>query len=197
VLTRALPSSAAVDGEAGEAFGWELSPSACVQGPTLRHGARAAALRRSALADDTTSLVTRRRVPIDGDRPITIRGYLRGEAAGAVVVRARFYVDAELLGEQIVFTQKAGSYDWARFSATVTPPAGARGMHLSFRQDRPARGTGVAFLDDVRAIQWDRTVRSGEAIPTPNKWDFVRFRDVAPNITRMDAVFTHRRYAAR
>ncbi|PCC73398.1 capsule synthesis protein PGA_cap [Nannocystis exedens] len=186
-----------VDGEVGDAFGWEQRAAAFVQGRTVRHGVRAAALRRAADDDETTSLVTRRRVPIDGDKPITIRGYLRGEAAGEVVVRVRFFVDAALLGEQVVFTQKAGSYDWARFAATVTPPAGARGMHLSFRQDRPPRGAGVAFLDDVSAIQWERTVASGEAIPTPNKWDFVRFRDVAPNITRMDAVFTHRRYVAR
>ncbi|MCY1070680.1 hypothetical protein OV090_38420 [Nannocystis sp. RBIL2] len=49
------------------------------------------------------------------------------------------------------------------------------------------RGVGLAFLDDVSAVQWERAVASGQAIPTCDKWDFVRFRD---------AVLTPHRHAA-
>ncbi|MDC0666177.1 CapA family protein [Nannocystis radixulma] len=186
-----------VDGEVGDAFGWETSPSAFVQSRSVRRGSRAAALRRAAGDADTISLVTRRRVPVDGDKPLTIRGHLRGESAGAVTVRVRFFHDDDLLAEQLVHTQAAGSYGWTRFAAAVDPPAGASGMHLSFRQGRPKRGTGLAFVDDVSVIQWERTVTRGEAIATPNAWDFVRFRDVAPGVTRLEAGFLHRRYAAK
>jgi hypothetical protein len=184
-----------VDGEVGEAFGWITGPSAFTQGRAVRNGVRAAVLRRAAAEAGTSSLITFRRVPIAGGARLTIRGHLRGEAAGEVTVRVRFFDATEQIAEEIVHTQPAGSYDWTRFLVTVTAPAQATGLHLSFRQGPPGGATGLAFLDDVSVIQWERSVAPGEPIPTPNAWGFFRLHDVAHNVTRLEARVTHRSYA--
>lgn len=185
-----------VDGERRGGFGWSLSASAFVQSRTVRHGVQAAALRRTA-GQDTDSLVTLRRVPVDGDTRLTIRGHLKGAGAGTVVVRAQFFDATSLLAEEQVHSQPGGSYDWTRFAVTLNPPAEAIGMRLSFRQSAPKRGTGVAFLDDVAVIQWERRVQPGEAIATPNAWDFFRFVDIADDVDAIAAHLIHRRYALR
>lgn len=192
-----------VDGKVGEVLGWERSASAFVQGAVVRRGARAAVLRRAAVDHDTTALLTDRRAPIVGGSRLTIGGHLRGDGAGALTVRVRFFHDAELLGEKAVHTEPAGTYDWTAFSTTITAPAGASGMHLSFRQAAPPRGTGTLFIDDIAVIQWERSLPllKGDdlaaEIATPNDWGYLRFVDVAHNHTTLDATLTHRTYALK
>lgn len=189
-----------VDGEVGEDPGWELGPSAFLQGRVVRRGVRAAALRRRRTATEAQSLATRRRVPIAGGGRLTILGFFRGHGAGALTIRARFFSATELLAERTLISEPGGTYGWTRFAVSVTAPAGASQMLLSFRQGPPEAAVGTIYVDDVAVVQWERQLARAEAgvsIATPNNWSFLRFVDLPFGVDALAATLTHRAYAAR
>ena len=194
---------------------WDLSAgSLALCARAARRGSAGACSARSAGQGIDSVLAFRNTVRIQfggeaANRDVTVIGYLKGDGAGASVLRLRYVSDADslLFGEEDVAVGAGGSHDWQRFavaarfpddSVTLTPPPDrlgnpgepvpSRGLRISLRHAAPGDGTGLLMADDFAAVAWEDPVHSGQAIAVPHGRDFVRFRG-APGVYPLSLQF--------
>lgn len=86
------------------------------------------------------------------DRPVTLTGYWKGNVTdgtgGRIIVRWLNGANEKLRDDAL--PTKAGEFDWAQFSATLTPPPGSASGRLFLEIWRT---TGAVWYDDVRITQ--------------------------------------------
>ncbi|HEY8375341.1 MAG TPA: CapA family protein [Nannocystis sp.] len=190
-----------VDGEYSEGAFWSQSPARYVQNSVVRSGNGAAVLLRKSSHTEVAELSNAATIPVQGGGELTLRGWIRGDNAGTLVVRTRFYdASGTVISTVDRFTRAAGTYRWTPFQVSFTAPAAARDLRISFRHSAPATGEGRAFVDDVAVVAWDPPVAHAELgveVPAPNDFGFLRFSNVAAGVGKLGVNLTHRTFAVK
>lgn len=190
-----------VDGDYSEGFPWAQSPARYVQNSVVRSGNGAAVLLRKSSHTEVAELSNTAPLPVQGGAKLTLRGWIRGDNAGKLVVRTRFYgASGAEVSTVDRYTRAAGTYGWTQFQVSFTVPSTARDLRISFRHSAPNAGEGRAFVDDVAVVAWDKPVAHAELgvdVPAPNDVGFVRFSDIAGGVTKLGVNLTHRTFAVK
>jgi poly-gamma-glutamate capsule biosynthesis protein CapA/YwtB (metallophosphatase superfamily) len=185
-----------VDGEFHEGSMWQQSDSRYVENSVVRSGIGAAVLLRDASSVGPVEMTNYRDVPVEGGGALTIRGWVRADNGGTFRLRTTTYDgDDDAISTVERHAESAGTYGWTRFSVDFTLPASAVHLRLGLLQEPPDSGEGRVFVDDLAVVQWEATegdAKAGLSLPTPNGYDFVRFRGVAG--PTLDVTLTHRTY---
>jgi hypothetical protein len=190
-----------VDEDFGEASRYDVT--SLFSEPCLRHarrGMQGLCMVRAAGSRDAAIVAFRNRVRVPGDslnvpnRDLSFVGWARGEFAGPVTVRARYYAsegDAEF-GDEPIATLPGGTFDWTMVTGALhvppdvtmadDPMANPRALRFFLEHGAPARGEGVLGWDDFAVVAWESELAVGESLRAPNGIDFLQLRG-APGAT--------------
>lgn len=183
-----------------EGDGWAQSSTRYLQSSETHSGTGAAVLLRRSSNVDITNFYMGRSVEVDGGSAMTITGWRKGNNAGPLTIRVRWYNSAGNQISQSSHPYAAGTFDWSRFDINVTAPANADKVRVYYQMSPPNDGEAELFLDDISFVAWSSTPvavpvaepeQQGVAIESPNAWDFVRCS--APN-GPLRLTLTHRTY---
>jgi hypothetical protein len=178
---------------------WDKTTLPYVENSVVRSGTGALVLLRKSSNTSLASFYNDIKITVTPGKKLTLRGYVRGDNAGDFTITTRFYdVDDNVISTTDRFTKVAGTYGWTRYALNFTAPSNAEDMRIYFKQAPPASGEGRAFVDDVALIQWEgvaNNAQNGVTLPAPNNWSFVRFNNLAADVTSLGVTFTHRSYA--
>jgi hypothetical protein len=188
------------DGDVDSAFSegsiWDQSSVRYVQNSVVRSGTGAAVFIRSGGNSTTASMWMNNRVKFTAGKPLTLRGYLKGNNAGQFRVEIYWYTEGGTsISNSFVYTRVAGTYGWEPFTVNLTPPANAGSIRAYFRAYAPASGEANTFLDDVSLVQWESSVAdasSGWSLPAPNAWSFLRCSTASTTLSSVNVTLKHR-----
>ena len=179
-----------------EAARWDVTGSSryICTGHVYRGAAGLCSVRSES---NTTDSVTpnRNRIRVMGDaldvpnKDLTLFGYFKGENAGPVTLRTRYYasVGGLVFGEEDALTHPGGTFDWQPFSADLNMPAdvpvgpgqlagefNARALRVFIRQSPPVSGDALAAFDELAVIGWEDAITPAVEVAIPHAKDFLR-----------------------
>jgi poly-gamma-glutamate capsule biosynthesis protein CapA/YwtB (metallophosphatase superfamily) len=147
----------------------------------------------SNISDSVTP--NRNRIRVMGDaldtpnKDLTLFGYFKGENAGPVTLRTRYYASVGdlVFGEEDAVIHPGGSFDWQSFSADLNMPAdvpvdpgqvagefNARALRIFIRQSPPDSGNALAVFDELAVIGWEDEIMPAVQVLIPHAKDFLR-----------------------
>jgi hypothetical protein len=151
-------------------------------------GGRSLALRRSDNEQNQTGTDLEKHLPCDPGKKHSCWGWLKADNADAAVMMARFY-EGRSSGQPINSTDLAepfeGSQDWTLQWRDLQTPPDANYFEVRCQLEGPDSGTGHAWFDDIRFIEWEPWIAAdGElAVPSPNNFRFLQVRHPGPATT--------------
>lgn len=126
-------------------------------GSVAHTGARSLRLRRASSSSSAVSTDLEGYPPTEGGDEYSVFGYLRTENAKDAGFAARIFRDrgSSLTGSYDAGPLVSGTHDWQFLWDDFTVPANAYYFNLRPRLDKPSSGTGYAWFDDLRLVEWE------------------------------------------
>ncbi len=125
---------------------------------TVAHsGSRSLRLRRTSSSTGPVSTDLEGYPPTEGGAEYSVLGYVRTENAKDAGFAARIFRDrgSALTGSYDAGSLISGTTDWRFLWKDFTVPANAYYFNVRPRLDRPSSGTGYAWFDDLRLVEWE------------------------------------------
>jgi hypothetical protein len=186
--------------EAEGATLWDLNSNDEWLDETEAHsGRRALALRRD--HDDQGEVGTdlERHLPCNPAARHTVAGFMKAENTADARLMARFYAD-RAAANPITSTDFAprltGSAGWTFQWKNLATPANGDYFEVRGANEPPAAGTGTAWCDDIKFIEWEPWTPAGGpvGIPSPNNYRFLQVRSATAGAVTVTVAYEETAY---
>ncbi|MBU1701615.1 MAG: CapA family protein, partial [Candidatus Eisenbacteria bacterium] len=144
-------------------------------------GQRSLALRRHDYDSAPVGTDLEKNLPCYPEHRHTCAGYLKAENAKDAIIMNRFY-SSRTSTTPIISTdigdRFSGSQDWTFRWQDLETPENAIYFDIRCENDAPSSGTGMAWFDDLKLIQWEPwfTGQTPVSVPSPNNHRFIQIR---------------------
>lgn len=199
-----------VDNDANELYRWNLGETSFVCQDAPHRGSAALCQTRGANDRNETRVDLRNRLRLPGyaegkpRQDLTVVGWLKGTRSGAFRVAVQYqpisYVN--VFGEQDALRHSGGTFDWTMLATDLRFPREPSrpdiynapwALQLSIRSAPSSKGPGMAALDDLAVVAWEKNGEGGTLrLETPHPRDFVRV-ETAPGGYTLRVTFREHR----
>lgn len=164
-----------VDDEIGENSKWWQTDTRYPTSDRARSGRHSLALYRALGTRTPVNTQLRNRITFPPGAELSLGCYTLGVNAGDVSVRVEYIErDArDLIGEQVLMTWPAGSYDWTERHAALELPDAAGHFRFVITMQPIVTG-GILYVDDCRIYSWGPVLAPGEPLPAPHGYDWAQ-----------------------
>jgi hypothetical protein len=165
---------------------WNLNSSYEWLDSTVAYsGERSLCLERHQSAGDNVVTNLENRIPIDPFHEYSMTGCMRTENAGDATFEARFFYyrySGSPMSVQELVPPVTGSHDWTCHWKHLDTPASAWYLNVRGSLYQPDTGTGHAWFDECRVVEWDEWTPFAPSypVPYPNERTYVRLRTSDP-----------------
>lgn len=162
-------------------------------------GLRSLALRRRAGNAEPVGTDLEKHLPCDPAKEHSASGWMKIDNGADATIRTRFYesrYSSAPLSSTDLQIGLTGSQDWSRQWRDLVTPTGADYFELRCHNDVPGVGTGHAWFDELKLIEWEPWVSGGLpiAIESPNNYRFIQVRTTEAEVEALTVVFEETRY---
>lgn len=186
--------------EAEGATLWDLNSDDEWLDETEAHsGQRSLVLRRARSDQGEAGTDLERHLPCDPAARHTAAGYLKADNAANARLTARFYTDRSTTNP-ITSTDFAprvtGSTGWTYQWKELATPATGDYFEVRCSNEPPAAGTGYAWFDDIKFIEWEpwRPATGSLGVPAPNNYRFLQVRSASAGAIAVTLAFEETAY---
>jgi hypothetical protein len=172
--------------EAEGATFWDVNTADEWLDETQAHrGARSLALRRQAGDPEPVGTDLEKHLVCDPERRHSVAGWLKADNARDAVILARFYssrYSSSPISSTDIGLRFTGTRDWFEQWDDIDTPGSGDYFELRCSNDAPAAGTGHAWFDDLKFIEWEPWVPGNGPleVPSPNNYRFLQVRSPDP-----------------
>jgi poly-gamma-glutamate capsule biosynthesis protein CapA/YwtB (metallophosphatase superfamily) len=175
--------------EAEGATFWDVNTADEWLDETQAHrGARSLALRRQAGDPEPVGTDLEKHLVSDPERRHSVAGWMKADNARDAVLMARFYssrYSTSPISSADIGSRFTGTQDWFEQWGDIDTPGSGDYFELRCSNDAPATGTGHAWFDDLKFIEWEPWVPGDGPleVPSPNNYRFLQIRSSDPTAT--------------